>query len=176
MLHGDEVHTIDRVQIKDRANVGVVQRGGQTCFALKAAQVSLFRSKLRRQNFYDDSAAQLGIGGFIDGALPADANLFGDAIIAQGLADHGFRKASCWLATTCESLSTTQVSVRGLTMDLPIRSQANSMLYSGSLKRRDQLVCCCCGCANLADYDAGRVIRERRCFKDSCPRCEGRCE
>jgi hypothetical protein len=98
VLHGDEVHAVDDVHVIDSANVGMVQRRSQPCFTLKASEVGLSRGQFGGQHLDHHGAAQLGVGGFIDCALSADADLFRNVIIAQGLADHDFCNASPQLA------------------------------------------------------------------------------
>ena len=63
VLHRDEMQPIGLVQIEDGTNIRMVQRGGEAGFAFKALEVGFFYRKLGGQNFDDNGAAQLVVGG-----------------------------------------------------------------------------------------------------------------
>ena len=48
VLHRDEVHAVHDVQIKDRADVRMIQRRSEPCLAFKAFQVGFLRGEFRR--------------------------------------------------------------------------------------------------------------------------------
>src|SRR5215510_9082211 len=87
-LHRDEMHAFDFVDIEDRADVRVVQRGGEPCLSFEAFEISLLRAELGRYHFNHDRASELEVGSFVNGTLPANTELVSDAIVAEGLADH----------------------------------------------------------------------------------------
>src|SRR5688572_23970582 len=88
VLHGDEVNAADFVQVENGANVGMIQRGSQLGFSLKAFEVGLFDGQLGRQDFDDHGPAQFGIDGFVNSSLAAFANLFQDLVTTERSADH----------------------------------------------------------------------------------------
>src|SRR6185369_9378724 len=57
-LHRDEVNAVDNVEIEDRADVWMVQRRREPCFAFESFQVGFFRAELGRNNFDHDRAAE----------------------------------------------------------------------------------------------------------------------
>src|SRR5712691_2296650 len=94
VLHGDEVNSFNFIEVEYSADVWMIERRGESCLAFKALQVCFSCSQLGRQNFNDHRAAEFSIGGFVNCALPADAELLEDLIIAQKLSDHILCKAS----------------------------------------------------------------------------------
>ena len=88
VLHGDEVVSFSFVEIEDGGDVWMIERRGESSFALEAFKVCFLGSELRRENFDDDSAAEFCIGRFVDSALSAYAELLQNLITAEGFADH----------------------------------------------------------------------------------------
>ena len=88
VLHRDEVQAFGFIHIKDGTDVRMVQRRSQPRLALETFQVGFFDRELRRQDLDDDCASQLLIGGFVNRALSARAQLLRDFIVAESLADH----------------------------------------------------------------------------------------
>ena len=88
VLHRDEVQPSGFVHIKNGADVRMVQRRSQPCLALETFQIGFFDREFRRQDLDDDRAAQLQIGGFVNRALSARAQLVRDFIVAESFADH----------------------------------------------------------------------------------------
>src|SRR6185503_5051291 len=72
VLHRDEMNAVDFVEIEDGADVWMVQRRGEARFAFESFQVCFFSAELGRYDFDHNRAAKLGVGGFVDRALPAD--------------------------------------------------------------------------------------------------------
>src|SRR5262245_57021356 len=63
VLHGDEVHAIDLIQIKDGANVGMIQRRRESCLTFKALEISFFGCELRRQHLNYNGPSELRVDG-----------------------------------------------------------------------------------------------------------------
>ena len=82
VLHGDEVVAFSFVEIEDGADVWMIERGRQPRFAFKAPKVCFARGQFRGQDFDDYGAAELAIRRFVNCALPADAELFEDLVVA----------------------------------------------------------------------------------------------
>src|SRR3982074_940170 len=99
ILHRDEMYAFNFIEIENGADVGMVQKKGKPRFAFKAFKIGLPRSQLRRQNFDDDGAAKFRVGRFVDCALPAHTELFQNAIVMQGLADHEVLRT--WYLVPC---------------------------------------------------------------------------
>jgi hypothetical protein len=87
-LHRDEVQPFEFVQAVDGADVRVVEGGGEAGLALEAPEVGLARRQLGREHFDDDRAAELLVNGLVNRPLSARAELFRDAVIKKGRADH----------------------------------------------------------------------------------------
>ena len=84
-----EVGTIFGIEVEDGRHVGMVQaREGQR-FAAKPLAGSFVGQHAGGQNFDRDLALEALVVGEIDDAHPAGSNLFADAVVAYGLADHG---------------------------------------------------------------------------------------
>ena len=69
----------------------MVERGRETRFAVETFQVGFFGSQFGGQNFDDHGAAQFVVGGFINRALSAGAELLENLVIAESLPDHECR-------------------------------------------------------------------------------------
>src|SRR5437764_1091262 len=89
-LHGDEIHATDLVEIKNRADVRVIERRSESRFTLKAFQVGFFNGEFRGENLYDNGATKLRVGRFVNCSLPTGANLLKDPIVPKLCADHSF--------------------------------------------------------------------------------------
>jgi len=88
-LHGDERVAVLIVDFVDRANVGMVQRGSSLRLALEAGQSLSVFSDLVRQELQGHEAMQFYVFSLVDHAHPATAELFDNAVVRNGLADHG---------------------------------------------------------------------------------------
>src|ERR1044072_4317484 len=71
-LHCNEVNAVYFVEIEDGADVWMVERRGETCFAFKSFKVGFFRAELGRDDLDHDRASEFGVDGFVNCALPAD--------------------------------------------------------------------------------------------------------
>ena len=78
----------DIVEIKNRADVRMIERGGEPRFALEPLEVGFLGRQFRRQDLDHDRPAQLGVGRFVNCSLPTGANLFEDSVIPKFCADH----------------------------------------------------------------------------------------
>ena len=72
----------------DRADVGMVQRRRGPSFAAEAGQRLRVSGNVFGQELERDEAAKLGVFGLVDHTHPAAAELFDDAVVRDGLADH----------------------------------------------------------------------------------------
>ncbi len=83
------------------ADVGVVQGGGGLGFALEAAQGLRISGDLIGKEFQGDEAMEASVFGLVNHAHAATAQLFDDAIVGDGLADHSLKNrwlVILWLA------------------------------------------------------------------------------
>jgi hypothetical protein len=87
-LHGDERFAVLVVNFVDRANVGMVQRGGSLGFALKAAECLRVFGYIVGQKLQSDKAVELDIFSLVDHTHATATELFDDAVVRDGLADH----------------------------------------------------------------------------------------
>jgi len=71
------------------ADTGMVQRRGRLRFSLEARQCLWVFCDIVRQEFQRHVAVQPRIFGLVDHAHTAAAELFGDAVMRNGLADEG---------------------------------------------------------------------------------------
>src|SRR5882762_6848353 len=76
------------------ANVGMVQSGSGLCFTAKAAQGLSIFGHFVGQKLQRNKAIELGVLSFEYHAHPAGAQLLDDAIVQDGLVDHGRRKCT----------------------------------------------------------------------------------
>ena len=88
-LHGDEGATVVLVNIVNGADVRVIQSRGGAGFALKTLERLSVGSESVGEEFERDAAAEAGVLGFVDDAHAATAEFAEDAIVRDGLADHG---------------------------------------------------------------------------------------
>ena len=87
-LHRNKVDAADIVEIKNRADVWMIERGCEPRFALEPLEVGFLGRQFRRQDLDHDRPAQLGVGRFVNCSLPTGANLFEDSVIPKFCADH----------------------------------------------------------------------------------------
>ena len=88
-FHGDEGLPILLADVVDGADVGMVQRRRGLGFALKAGEGLRVAGNIFRQELQGDEAMQPRVFGFVNHAHPAAAELLDDAVMRNGLADHG---------------------------------------------------------------------------------------
>ena len=92
-LHGDKRLAILLADVVDGADVGMVQRGCGLRLALKAAERLRILGDFIGQKLEGDEAVQPRVFGFVDHTHPAAAQLLDDAVVRDGLSDHGFRRS-----------------------------------------------------------------------------------
>ena len=88
ILHGDEGLAVLFADVVDGADVGMVQRGSGLGFAAKALQRLAVLGDVFGEELQGDEAIEPGVFGFVDDAHAATAQLFDDAVVRDGLADH----------------------------------------------------------------------------------------
>src|ERR1035437_7767042 len=88
VLHGDERFPILFSDIKDHANIGVIQRGGSLGLALKSGKYLRVASNILRQELEGDEAMQPSVLSLVHHTHPAAAQLLDDAVVRDGLAEH----------------------------------------------------------------------------------------
>ncbi len=76
------------VDVVDRADVGVLERGGRAGLALKPLERLSVAGQLLGQELQRHAAAELQVLGLVDDAHAAAAELRDDAVVGDGLADH----------------------------------------------------------------------------------------
>ena len=74
--------------VVDGADVGMVQSGSGARFAPEALEGLRIAGDIVGQKFQSDEAAQARVFGFVDDAHAAAAELFDDAVVRDGVADH----------------------------------------------------------------------------------------
>jgi hypothetical protein len=93
-LHGDEVHRFavsqgGAVDVVDRDDVGMVERGGRLGLALEAPPALGVSDGLAGEDLQGDRPLEVGVESAIDDAHSALAELAEDAIVRNGLFGHG---------------------------------------------------------------------------------------
>jgi hypothetical protein len=75
----------------------MIESGGGTGFPLEALERGMVAGHRFGQKFQRDGAVELHVDGAINHTHPAAADLFDDAIVGDGLADHAKRRlcAAC---------------------------------------------------------------------------------
>ena len=74
--------------VKDHANIGMIQRGGSLRFALKTSEGLCISGHFFRQEFESDKTVETNVLGFIDNTHAPTAELLDDAEVRDGLAEH----------------------------------------------------------------------------------------
>ena len=87
-LHGDEGLALVLVDVVDRTDVGVVEGGAGLGLAPEPLQGDLVAEELLRQELQRDESVEAGVLGPVDDAHAPGAQLFDDAVVGDGLADH----------------------------------------------------------------------------------------
>ena len=88
-FHGNEGFAVLVVNFVDRADIGMIQRGGRLGFALKAAKGLRVFSDVIGQELEGNKAVKLHILGFVDNPHAAATELLQDAVVRNGFANHG---------------------------------------------------------------------------------------
>jgi hypothetical protein len=82
-FHHDEGLIAAFIQLVNRADAGMVERGGSACFAPKAFQRSRVLTRRFRQQLDGNRPSQLLVFGLIDHAHAAPAQATHDPVVAQ---------------------------------------------------------------------------------------------
>jgi hypothetical protein len=106
-FHGNKSLPVLVVNFVDRADVGMVQGGSGLRFSLEAGESLRIVSDLVGQELQGDKAVQLYVLSFIDHAHPSTAKLLDDAVVRDGLADHGAQGCNLRRAAKGESTKNT---------------------------------------------------------------------
>ena len=91
-LHRNEGLVTMFTDFVDRADIGMVERGGGTRLAAKAFQRLWVSRQFIGQEFQSDEAAKLGVFGFVDDTHPTAAQLLNNAVVRDDLVDHAWRR------------------------------------------------------------------------------------
>ena len=94
-LHGDEVPPALMPDLVNRADVGMVQRGGGARFTLETFQRLGIGGELFGQEFQSNMATEAEVLGFVHHAHAAATQLFKNAVMGDGLADHDVEPCVC---------------------------------------------------------------------------------
>ena len=87
-LHDERLDAAALFEAEDRGDVGMVELGEELGFALEPRQALLVRGEFGRQDLDRDLAVEPGVGRAVDLPHPALAQLGGDLVGAEPLADH----------------------------------------------------------------------------------------
>src|SRR5690349_529132 len=79
---------VDLVEIKDCADVRMIERRSEASFAFEAFEVRFFRGEFGGQDLDHKGAAELRINSLIDRSLTALTELLEDLVIPQRRTDH----------------------------------------------------------------------------------------
>jgi len=93
----------------DRADVGMVERGSNPSLASEAFQSLRVLRHIVREELQGDKATKLCVFSVINNTHPSTAELFDDAIVRDGLVDHGVgRNSGCngWSAAKAKLTGT----------------------------------------------------------------------
>ncbi len=90
-FHGDERFALLFADIKNGANVGMIQGRGGLRFALKTSQGLRVAGNRGWQKFQRHQAAQAGVFRLINDSHAATAKFFQHGVVRKGAADNGGR-------------------------------------------------------------------------------------
>ena len=93
ILHGDKGLAVFLANVVDGADVGMVQRGRGLGLALKAAERRGILGHFIGQKLERYKAVQPRVFRFVNHAHPAAAQLLDNAVVRNGLSDHGFSRS-----------------------------------------------------------------------------------
>ena len=88
-LHRDDGLPIAFINVVNRADVRMVQRRRGVRFALKTLQSLAALREFLRQELQGDKPVEFGVLRFVDHAHPAPAEFLENAVMRDGLAEHG---------------------------------------------------------------------------------------
>ena len=108
-LHGNERPSVVFADFMDGADVRVIQGGSSLRLALEAAQSLRVWRKTVAQELQGNEAVELGVLRSIDDTHTAATELFEDAVMRDGLANHGERLTQSF---TLNQVNVWEASVR----------------------------------------------------------------
>jgi hypothetical protein len=88
ILHGDEGPALELVNVVNGANVGMIQGRSGPRFALETFEGLRASDETVGKELQGNKAAELGVLGLVDHTHPAAAELFQDAVVRNGSAQH----------------------------------------------------------------------------------------
>src|SRR5579862_8555631 len=114
-LHADEGFAVLLADVVDGADIGVVQRGGGLCFALKSAENGWIAGHIVGQKFQGDKTVQARVFRLVHDTHAAAAKLFRDAVVREGLSNKwlGFRHGSVILGCGRSQVNASDWSAAG---------------------------------------------------------------
>jgi hypothetical protein len=115
-LHGDKRIAMLVVNFVDGADIRMVQCRGGLRFALKASEGLHIFGNVVRQELKGHKAVQLYVLGLIDHTHTTAAQFLDDAVVRDGLANHGWRVVS-WRGMLGRALG--QVNLTGRNVNQP---------------------------------------------------------
>ena len=86
--HDDKRPSLGLVDFVNRADIRMIQPRGGFCLALETLAGLFVSQQVRREEFQGDGAVELGVLGLVDDTHAALAELGGDFVVRNGLADH----------------------------------------------------------------------------------------
>ena len=89
ILHGDKRLAVLLADVVNGADVGMVQRRSRLRLALKASEGLRISGHFIRQKFERDKAVQARVFRFVNHTHTAAAQLVDNAVVRNGLPDHG---------------------------------------------------------------------------------------
>jgi hypothetical protein len=92
-LHGDEGLLAALADLVDGADIWMVECGCRTSLAPKSFQGLRVQRQFIGQEFQGYQSAKLGVFGLVNHAHAAATQFIDDAVVRDGLADHGWRTA-----------------------------------------------------------------------------------
>ena len=87
-FHDEEGLAALLADFMDGANVGMTEPGGGLCFSVETLAGLFVFEQMRRQELESNRAFKLGVLGLVDDTHAALADLGGDAVVGDRLADH----------------------------------------------------------------------------------------
>ena len=90
-LHGDKRLAVGFIHLVDRANIGMIQRGGRASFAPKSLERLRVLFQILRQEFQRHSAAEFRVLSLVDHTHPAAAQLAEDSVMRNCFTGHSIR-------------------------------------------------------------------------------------
>jgi len=94
-LHGYESVACFLADVVNGADVRMIERGGGPRFAAETLECLCVQSQIFGKKFQGHETGEAGIFGFVDYTHPSSAEFLEDAVMRNGLSEHG---AGVWYA------------------------------------------------------------------------------